>query len=110
MFWNVFLTLCEQNKKTPTGVITELSISRGSVTHWKSGKVPQHSTLLKLADYFGVSVDYLLGKEEQTKQNTPDEPKLTEGEKMLLDLFRRIPEDKQPLVLQMIRAASGSQE
>ena len=43
-------------------------------------------------------------------QNSPSEPKLTEGEQMLLDLFRRVPEDKQELVLQMIRVALGNQE
>ena len=39
------------------------------------------------------------------KTNSPEEPQLTEGEKILLDLFRRVPEDKQELVLQMIRVA-----
>ena len=40
---------------------------------------------------------------------SPDENKITEGEQVLLDLFRRVPEDQQKLVLQMIRAALGSQ-
>lgn len=65
MFWENFLRLCSDTQKKPTGVVLELGISRGSVTHWKAGKVPQHSTLIKIADYFGVSVDYLLGKEEK---------------------------------------------
>ena len=37
-------------------------------------------------------------------------PALSEGEQILLDLFRKIPEDKQQLVLQMIRAALSAQE
>jgi hypothetical protein len=59
-----------------------------------------------------VSEAWLMGYDVpmERQANTPDEPKLTEGEEMLLDLFRRIPEDKQKLVLQMIRAALGSQE
>lgn len=65
MFWEIFLKLCSDTQKKPTGVVLELGISRGSVTHWKAGKVPQHSTLLKIAEYFGVSVDYLLGKEDK---------------------------------------------
>lgn len=44
------------------------------------------------------------------KKNSPTEPSLTEGELLLLDLFRRVPEDKQELVLQMIRVALGNQE
>jgi repressor LexA len=67
MFWNNFVNLCNNKGKSPTAVISELGISRGSVTHWRTGKVPHHNTLLKIADYFNVSVDYLLGKE-----NAPD--------------------------------------
>jgi hypothetical protein len=48
--------------------------------------------------------------ERQVKKTSPSEPLLTEGEKMLLDLFRRVPEEKQELVLQMIRVALGNQE
>ena len=44
------------------------------------------------------------------KTNSPPEPQLTEGEKMLLDLFRRVPEEQQQLVLQMIRVALGNRE
>jgi hypothetical protein len=47
---------------------------------------------------------------ERQEKTSPNEPKLTEGEKVLLDLFKRVPEDQQQLVLQMIRAALGSQE
>ena len=61
MFWENFVKLCENARKSPTGVVSELQISRGSVTHWKMGKVPHHSTLIKIADYFGVTTDYLLG-------------------------------------------------
>lgn len=41
---------------------------------------------------------------------SPGQLQLTEGEKVLLDLFNRVPEDKQQLVLQMIRVALGSRE
>lgn len=44
------------------------------------------------------------------KENTPSVPLLTEGEKMLLDLFRLVPEEKQRMVLDMIRVALGNQE
>ena len=41
------------------------------------------------------------------KNNSPTEPKLSEGEQMLINLFRQVPADQQELVLQMIRAALG---
>ena len=48
--------------------------------------------------------EYLLSRREK---NSPSEENLTEGEQMLLNLFRQIPADQQELVLQMIRAALG---
>jgi transcriptional regulator with XRE-family HTH domain len=42
------------------------------------------------------------------KKISPDELMLTEGEKVMLELFRAIPEDQQPVVLAMIRAALGT--
>ena len=67
-----------------------------------------YDKIVLLSKALDVSPSYLFGWEE--KKNSPSEPSLTEGEKMLLDLFNRVPEDKQQLVLQMIRAALSSQE
>ena len=68
--------------------------------------IPQ-SKIVKFAEVLGTTPAQLMGWEEE---NSPSEElQLTEGEKILLDLFRRVPEDDQQLVLQMIRAALGSQ-
>ena len=69
--------------------------------------IPQ-GKIVKFAEVLFTTPAYLMGWEEE--DNSPAELKLTEGEEMLLNLFRKIPEDKQQLVLQMIRAALGSQE
>lgn len=37
--------------------------------------------------------------------NSPSQMELTEGERALLELFRLVPEDRQPMVLSMIKAA-----
>lgn len=63
---------------------------------------PSEGKIRMLATYFGVSVDYLLGNE---KEKPAHEGELSDGEKALLELFKRVPEDQQALVLQMIRAA-----
>lgn len=63
MFWEIYSNLCASRKSSPNRVAKELSISSGAVTEWKKGRTPQSSTLQKIADYFGVTVDYLLGKE-----------------------------------------------
>lgn len=65
MFWERYNSLCAQKGMSANAVAKIIGKSSGSVTFWKNGKVPHHSTLIKIADYFGVTVDYLLGKEEK---------------------------------------------
>lgn len=64
MFWNTFLALCSERGVSPNAVAAELGKSSGSVTAWKNGAVPRETTLRKIADYFGVSVDLLIGREQ----------------------------------------------
>lgn len=64
MFWDRFITLCNKINKKPNPVAAELGISSGSITKWKKGGIPSDTNLKKIADYFGVSVECLKGKEE----------------------------------------------
>ena len=72
--------------------------------------IPQ-SKIVKFADVLGTTPAHLMGWNDDAEEKlSPEEPMLSEGEKVLVDLFRRVPEDKQELVLQMIRVALGNQE
>lgn len=64
MFWNMFYKLCTENNTKPLSVVKELKIASGIITKWKNGSIPNGETLIKLADYFGISIDYLLGRSE----------------------------------------------
>ena len=109
MFFEIYNDLCRRHGVAPTTVMTYLGISKGSIAKWKEGSVPRESTLLKIANYFGVSVDYLLGKEE--KEKAPEEPKLSEGEAMLLEAIRDVPEDQRPaLLMELMRIALKNQK
>ena len=67
MFWNVFYKLCEENNTKPNAVAKTIGVSSATCTKWKNGAVPNGETLLKLADCLNVSVDYLLGRNEESK-------------------------------------------
>lgn len=62
MFWNVLYRLCEANSTKPYVVAKEIGASNSVCTKWKNGSIPNGETLLKLANYFNVSVDFLLGR------------------------------------------------
>lgn len=78
MFWTNLLNLCNEANTTPTAVVKELGIAAGSVTKWKNGSAPRGTTLQKLANYFSVSVEYLLDKPE-TPALSPEKQKILDA-------------------------------
>ena len=60
-FWNTIKNLCDEKGTTPTAVVKELGLSTSMATRWKNGTIPNDKTLHKLADYFEVTTDALLG-------------------------------------------------
>ena len=47
-----------------------IGVSESAISQYETGKrQPDYETLLKIADYFGVSVDYLLGKDEKAEDS-----------------------------------------
>ena len=91
---------------TGAKMCADLGMSRSFMTELRKGRAKgiKAETANKIANYLGVSVSYLLGEEEQ-KNITPSKQKLTEGEEMILKLFRQIPEDKQAAAIELLRAA-----
>lgn len=88
-------------------------LSKGGISNYVMGRYePKSDIISKLSIALNCSEMWLMGYDvpKERQQKTPGELKLTEGEKMLLDLFNQVPEDKQQLVLQMIRVALGNQE
>lgn len=65
-----FVELLQKHNTTPYKVSQATGISNGSLSDWKSGRSkPKYESLVKIADYFGVSVDYLLGETDETKKS-----------------------------------------
>ena len=88
-------------------------LSKGGISNYVMGRYePKSDIISKMSIALNCSEMWLMGYDvpKERQQRTPGEQTLTEGEKMLLDLFNRVPEDKQQLVLEMIRVALGTQE
>ena len=66
-FLDVVLLLIEKEGITKNKLVLDLGISRNSFNDWeRRGTIPSGETLVKIADYFDVSVDYLLGRKKPT--------------------------------------------
>ena len=68
MFFNRFKALCDEKGVSVYRACTDIGLNRSAVAKWKSGGKPNGTTAARLADYFGVTTDYLL---EQTEQRAP---------------------------------------
>lgn len=81
--------LREGKKLTQSQLGEQIGAKKSAISLWESGKrQPDKDTLIRLAALFGVSVDYLLGRDEQEtpiKENTPAERR-AEAKALLEDM------------------------
>ena len=67
---------------------------------------PKQDRILMIAIILNVSEKWLMGYDvpmERTDSPSPAQLELTDNEKIMLDLFRNIPESQQSVLIQMIR-------
>jgi repressor LexA len=88
-----------------------VGVGKSTVRKWETGMIANmgRDKIALLAHALGVTPAYLMGWGEPTQTSSPNVPGLTDGEKLMLELFRQIPEDKQEVVLEMIRLALKTQ-
>ena len=102
--------LIEQSGKSYQELEKLTGIKKSSLQRYASGvttKIPL-DVIEKLSVAFNVSQEYIMGWEE--KENYPSEQQLTEVERLALELFRKIPEDKQAEALDLLRVALKMQQ
>ncbi len=69
MFWERLYSLCEKNNIKPNTLAKSIGLSTAIATKWKNGTIPKGEILIKIADYFDCSIDYLLGRTESIEIN-----------------------------------------
>ena len=99
---------------TQTELCAKTKISKSSLSEYLNGKyVPRQDKIFILAQALNVDPVWLWGYDvpmEAQIEVSPSEPQLTEGEKMMLKLFRMIPEDRQSEALDLLRVALKMQQ
>lgn len=72
MFYDIFFELCQKKGVKPSFAAEACGINRSNVSLWKSkGYTPRSDALNAIANYFGVSVDYLLENADAPKSERP---------------------------------------
>ena len=89
--YEIFEQLLQKNNLTPYKVAKEAGVTQTALSNWKTGKsTPTTKTLQKIADYFGVTIDYLMNGEEKdaeptlTKRDTKEITEMMNGVEELL--------------------------
>lgn len=66
--YEVFERLCRDKGVRPSDVSKATGISAATLSSWKSGAyVPKAGKLQKIAEYFGVSVEYIMGVQQNVQ-------------------------------------------
>ena len=112
MFYDVFKRLCDEKGISCNRAATEMGLSNATATKWKkTGATPSGDTLSKIAVYFDVSIDDLLGNEEKPAAPKDGEPDVKEA---LTDMAKRAAQgallmyDGEPLDAETQRAFEAS--
>jgi transcriptional regulator with XRE-family HTH domain len=86
----------------------EFNISNGTVAMWETGKrEPDFSTVISIADFFGVTVDYLIGHDEEPASQKGGLSK--EDESLILAYHSASQEDRQ-IIDNIVKRYIPSQE
>lgn len=115
MFYDRFCELCKKAEVTPANVADAIGVNKSTVYMWKKqGTTPKYETSKKLADYFGVTTDYLLGLSDEPNvriatqadmdrfggREPTEAATLAETELELIEKYKRLPlEDRQRIDL-----------
>ena len=123
-FYNNFVKLCNSVGKSPSRVVLEIGGTKSAITRWKNGSSPTDATAMKLAEYFGVSVEELTGETklgdvlyeaardhslvespfEKKKESTVTEDdglseRMKASQQKLIEMAKKLPEEEVELLL-----------
>ena len=98
----------EQNNMTLEEVAKRCETTKQTIFKYENEIVTNipYDKIVLLSKALNVTPSYLFG----WKENSPSEPQLTEGEQLMLKLFRQIPADRQPEALELLRVALKMQQ
>lgn len=103
-----------QRNLSQSQLAKKLNISQSAVGGWEILKAePGHETLCLVADVFGVSLDYLLGRTENPLSVVPVETpyeQVTPFEKEILARYRHMSEAEQVMVCRMLGLVHPAEE
>ena len=77
-----------------------LHVKQNTISNWENGKTEiSNADAIAIANFFGVTVDYLLGRSEE---KTPPDEDLSEGERELMEMVSQLTDEEIREIAQFI--------
>lgn len=91
-FYKNFIRLCHDRGIKPGPACDGIGVGRAAASKWARGVTPNDTTLLKVADFFGISAEFLL------EDHGEPEFYATASERELVRKFRELPDREKQIV------------
>lgn len=109
-FYDRYAELCsEQNQMPQSKTMLDITqVTSAAISGWKNnGSLPKCDVICKIADYFNVTTDYLLGR---TETRTPIITNLTAEEQLIINQYRNCSLDSQYVIKQSLQTFSSTSQ
>lgn len=108
MFFDNFVRLCEQKGVKPSRALTEAGVPKSAYSYWRTeagagnDAKPTNQNAVKLAQYFDVTVDYLLTGSQ--KENPPQQPQseVDEAVERIRKKLESMPKEQREALMNLI--------
>lgn len=99
---NVFEKLRKEKELTQVNLAKILNIRQTTVSSWENDiSVPDYPTLIRLANLYDVSTDYLLGRTDDFGSIIAhDTPTLSNDEQTVIDCMRNVSDEDRKLIIE----------
>ncbi|WP_283590337.1 helix-turn-helix domain-containing protein [Ligilactobacillus saerimneri] len=100
--------LRKQKKMSQSELAKIIGVTQTTITAWETGKAePSSSAVANLADYFGVTTDYLLGRPEEKKEKDSNSVDLADKKALLTYQGIPLSDEDREIIIRLMR---GGQE
>jgi transcriptional regulator with XRE-family HTH domain len=101
VFYDLYLDLCKRKGVKPTPAAKEMGFSKSTATKWRKGATPEGTSLMTIANYFGVGIDYFMEQKNPATGNGDGRVERFSG------LFKSASPEMQDAIIAMLEAAQN---
>jgi len=96
LFHERFKALRDASGKTQAKIAEDLGMTPQALSYYANGREPSYDTLIAIAKYFGVTIDYLLGvSDHKSDENSAISKQIPLSDKAI-DYLKSVPLELQP--------------